>query len=115
MTSKKKKSKRRRTTRKRNRKRSSRDPLSIQISVKARIPKGKTISKRVVQEAIQFRARTGKNPKGMKLKIVAWRNPVRKNHKLENWRSGSQAAAWRTLRRPLLRIRVGAFTIRSSK
>lgn len=53
------------------------DSLDVQISVRARIPKGLKIAKRVIEEAIKFRCATGNDPEGFTIKIQRWRNPHR--------------------------------------
>lgn len=53
------------------------DSLDVQISVRARIPRGLKIAARVIEQAIKFRCATGKNPEGFTIKIQRWRNPHR--------------------------------------
>jgi len=54
------------------------DPLDFQISARVRIPKGRTITARVLTEAIRYRIKHGRSPRGIQLKIIRWRNPDRK-------------------------------------
>jgi len=53
------------------------DSVDIQLSVTAKIPRGKTLSREVIQEAIQYRAKHGRNPKGFNVRLIRWRNPER--------------------------------------
>jgi len=60
------------------------DPLRVEFSLRG---KGK---KPTLQEAIAiFRvwAETGKTPTGMRIAVVRWQNPARKNPELRNWRT----------------------------
>lgn len=79
------------------RRRSSRDPLQIQISAHVDVPRGRSIDANVIAEAIAYRLDEGENPEGITLRIVQWRNPTRKTAALQAWRSGDQDAAWATL------------------
>lgn len=96
----------------RKRRRSSRDPLQVQIAVRGRLPRGRRLTKTFLRDAIRHKAATGEDLPGLDINIVRWRNPGRKNTSLRDWRTGDQADAWATLRRPLQRITVGAFSIR---
>jgi hypothetical protein len=88
-----------------------RDAVDIQISVEARVPKGSKLKKEVIEEAIRYKAATGRNPKGMKIRIVRWRNPdaSRERGIGPRWRGGKRSKErkekdrnrWRTLRRAL--------------
>lgn len=53
------------------------DAVDIQISVTAKIPRGKNISRQVIEEAIKYKCATGRDPHGFKIKITRWRNPDR--------------------------------------
>lgn len=96
---------------------SSGDLVSIQISAQLkRVPKGLKITKALLSDMVQRKARTsdgywdgysvvgakeGIDPKGIKLKIVRWRNPGRNRRGLRGWRDGNQADAWGSLRNPI--------------
>lgn len=102
------------------------DLVSIQISARLkRVPKGLKITKALLADMVRRKAassagfwdgtdtvvgaRAGKDPKGIELKIVRWRNPGRKSSGLRGWRSGTQADAWGSLRAAL---EAAAFTVR---
>ncbi len=102
------------------------DLVSIQISARLkRVPKGLRITKALLADMVRRKAETsagywdgnnavlgakaGKDPKGIELKIVRWRNPGRNSAGLRGWRSGIQADAWGSLRNPLA---AAAFTFR---
>jgi len=102
-------------------KHSSGDLVEIQLSATLkRVPKGVKITGKLLAEMVKHKAETsvgrwtgrkaagcreGKNPPGIELKITRWRNPSRKG-KLRQWRTGSQAEAWGTLRRITERARI---------
>lgn len=67
-------------------KRKTRDSLDVQISVTVKVPKGKRLSAALIEEAIKFRANTGRNPKGFKIKMTRWRNPDRVKVSDRDWR-----------------------------
>jgi hypothetical protein len=94
------------------------DLVSIQISARLkRVPKGLKITKALLADMVRRKAessagfwdgsssvvgaRAGKDPKGIELKIIRWRNPGRKSSGLRGWRQGTQADAWGSLREPL--------------
>lgn len=93
------------------------DLVSIQVSARLkRVPKGMKITKALLADMVRRKAETsggywdgrrvvgaseGKNPPGIELKIIRWKNPDRKNASDRNWRSGTQADAWGSLRNPL--------------
>ena len=102
------------------------DPLSVQISIMVKRPKGVRITKNVLQEAVQWKLKDKKHrdPPGFKIRIVSWTNPSRPHNAinpknklpLDVPRSyGSQFKRWETLRRPLLRMRLDIKEIRTSK
>jgi len=53
------------------------DSVDVQLSVTARVPKGTRIAARVIQEAIMYRAKHGKDPRGFHIVLIRWRNPDR--------------------------------------
>lgn len=86
------------------------DAVDVQISAVVKIPKGYRISRKVVLQAIRWRANNPKkNPPGMILKIIRWRNPDAdaKKGKGPRWRGSpktpesneSQTRRWLTLGR----------------
>lgn len=101
------------------------DLVSIQIAARLkRVPKGLKITKALLADMVRRKAATsagfwdankvvgaseGKNPAGIELKIIRWRNPGRNSASLRGWRSGSQADAWGSLRHPLT---AAALTVR---
>lgn len=91
------------------------DLVSVQVAATVRRPKNVKLTPELLSSMVQSKAassggqwdgkrvkgaREGKDPKGVKLRIIRWRNPERKG-KAKGWRSGSQAEAWGSLRRPL--------------
>jgi hypothetical protein len=107
------------------------DPLDFQISVKVKVPPGRTISAKVITEAIRYRIEKGRNPRGFVLKIVRWRNPNRRDTS-PFWRTptdaetvantaemlgaraeriSAQSAAWVTLRQALAALRVSNLSL----
>ena len=62
------------------------DPLDVQLSVKLRVPKGRKISRKLIIQAIKFRAAHGRDPQGFTIKIARWRNPGRVNLVDRQWR-----------------------------
>ena len=108
------------------------DPLDFQISARVKLPKGRTISARVLAEAIRYRIDNGRNPKGIQLKIIRWRNPARITTSTD-WRYpedqavkdnaeamgygppiSPQQAAWRTLSSALVSVQIASIEIRNS-
>jgi hypothetical protein len=92
---------------------SSNDRLTAEISIQVKRPKGVRITKKVLEQAIDWKL-THKNfpdPRGFKLRIVSWTNPTR-NPNVTNPENGfplnaprsygSDRERWRTLRGPLL-------------
>jgi hypothetical protein len=86
-----------------------RDALATQIMVRAKIPKGVRITRSVIEQAVRFRAATGKNPPGFDVRIVKWRNENRRRAEDRAWRgveggrnaSASQIDRWLTLGRAI--------------
>lgn len=103
------KSKRRRTTKRRA---SSRDPLQVQISVRAKLPKGRKPSPQLIQDAIRYRVEHGEDHPAFKTRIIRWRNGGRRGN-LSAWRQGNQSDAWGTLGKWLAFASVGVTTVRS--
>lgn len=95
------------------------DFLEIQVSAKLkRVPVGVKITRAMIQEMIRDKAldssgqwngvrvvgaREGRNPPGIELTIIRWRNANRKKTS-SGWRSGDQADAWGSLRRPIAEV-----------
>lgn len=107
------------------------DPLDFQISARVKVPKGRTITANVLTEAIRYRIKNGRSPRGIQLKIIRWRNPDRINtspdwrypddpetkansEKMGYGRVSPQQAAWVTLSAAVGAVRVSDFTLRSS-
>lgn len=100
------------------------DPVSIQISVRLkRVPKGMKITHDLLSAMVRRKAETssgywdqrrgrvigareGKDPSGIELKIVQWKNPGRNSGKDRAWRKGSQADAWGSLRQVIERASI---------
>jgi hypothetical protein len=92
---------------------SSRDRLTAEISIKVKRPKGVRITKRVLEQAIDYKLnhKSFADPRGFKLRIISWTNPTR-NPSVINRENGLPLNAprsygpdkerWRTLRGPLL-------------
>lgn len=95
------------------------DPVSIQISATIRKPKHVKLTPALLSAMVRAKAessvgeynprtrttqgaRMGKDPTGVKLRIIRWRNPERKGAG-KAWRTGGQAQAWGSLRRALAR------------
>jgi hypothetical protein len=113
------------------------DPLDFQISARMRIPKGYTVAAPVLTDAIRHRLETGRNPKGIQLRIIAWRNPDRADPELAKWRRPSdrrvkdnviemlgenrasklspQQAAWVTLSGVMAAIELESVTLRTRR
>src|SRR5271155_4517825 len=104
------------------------DSVDIQLSVTVNVPRGKTLAREVIIEAIRFRAFQGRDPKGFKIKIIRWRNPDRSGQddpetEYKNaedaelqpgWRKyGPQKERWATLARSLQGPRM-EFTVTES-
>ena len=53
------------------------DSVDVQLSVTANVSRGKKFSREVIEEAIRYRAKHGKNPRGFTVRINRWRNPDR--------------------------------------
>jgi len=104
------------------------DLVNFQVAISGRIPKGTRLTAKLLNEMIHHKAETslgwwdgkrvvgaseGDDPSGLKLKLQAWRNPSRKGHSSQAWRSsGSQAARWGSLRRSLARAEFSFSAIR---
>lgn len=100
---------------------SSGDLVQIQIAAHIKkAPKGIKITRALLNDMIRRKAKTsrgrwygngvrgaveGVDPKGIYLEITRWRNPSRSRGKRgrggDEWRTGSQADAWGSLRRIL--------------
>lgn len=105
---------------------SSGDPLEVQMSIKVRKPKGRRLSKKVIEQAILYKLNDKKlrDPRGFKLKIINWTNPdrdpsktnPRNNLPLDFPRDyGTQAERWETLRVPLLSARMAIQKVRAGR
>lgn len=93
----------------------SRDPLQIQISVQARMPKGtrpEQLTAALIDEAIKYRIENGEDHPRFKTRIIRWKNPTRKG-KHASWRQGNQADAWGTLGKWIKHARVETVAVRS--
>lgn len=62
------------------------DPVRVQVSVQTKLPPGATVTKSLVNQAIERWAETGRTPKWLKIAAVEWQNPGRVTKKLRNWR-----------------------------
>lgn len=91
---------------------SSRDPLQVQISIRARLPKGAKVAASLYQDAIRYRVENGEDHPAFETKIVRWRNGGRAGS-LSRWRSGNQHDAWGTLGKWLSGARVDVTTVRN--
>lgn len=91
---------------------SSEDRLLAEISIRVKRPKGLRITKKVLQQAIDYKLDhpNFSDPRGFKLRIISWTNPTRDASKTnpENGRPlnaprsyGPDKERWRTLRGPL--------------
>lgn len=77
----------------------SRDPLQVQIAIKARLPKGTKpahLTAALFDEVIKYRIENGEDHPRFTTKIIRWKNPSRKGAHAR-WRQGNQADAWGTL------------------
>jgi len=60
--------------------------VELQVSIRVKQPRnGRTLTARVIEQAIRHRAETGHNPPGMKLRIIRWRH----YNKSDRWHDGS--------------------------
>lgn len=76
-------------------------PIDIQINVRLRVPRGYTLKKSVIAEAIRFRAEHGHPPNDhIELRILRWRTPGKA------WRDGNEMQAWNNFRGILQRARL---------
>lgn len=53
------------------------DSVDVQLSVTVNVPRGKTLAREVIEQAIKYKATTGDDPPGFKIRIIRWRNPDR--------------------------------------
>lgn len=53
------------------------DSVDIQLAVTVNVPKGARLAPGVIEEAIKYKCKHGKNPRGFNVKIIRWRNPDR--------------------------------------
>jgi accessory colonization factor AcfC len=93
----------------------SRDPLQVQISVAARLPKGtrpEQLTAALIDEVIKYRIENGEDHPRFKTKIIRWKNPTRRSA-FARWRQGNQADAWGTLAKWLKFARVDAIAVRA--
>lgn len=67
------------------------DPVNIQFSVRARLPKGLKMTQKLQERILLEWAETGKLPKGFEIRMIKWRNPARKPPK-NNWRVAESKA-----------------------
>ena len=61
------------------------DALSVQFSFKVRVPKGVSITKKVLNEIYLEWVETGILPKGIEIRGMFWKNPDR-HPPLDDWR-----------------------------
>lgn len=91
------------------------DPLQVQVAIhhtpNGGVPNDVELSRELVEQMVRSKAETGRDPSGLRLEIVRWKNPSRPGDRA-GWRSGHQGDAWATLRRPLQRATVDRFTVR---
>lgn len=85
---------------------SNRDPLQVQISIRAKLPKGIDVAPSFFQDCIQYRIQNGHDHPAVTTRIVRWR------HYDQAWREGGQGHAWATLGRWLEFTTVGVTTFR---
>lgn len=64
------------------------DALSVQVSFKVRVPKGTSITKKVLNQIYLNWVETGELPKNIEIRGIFWKNPDR-NPPLDNWRYSS--------------------------
>jgi len=83
--------KRRQTTPAHPRAGGSRDPLQVQISIRAKLPKGIDASPSFYQDAIRYRVEHGHDHPAITTRIVQWR------HFGGPWKTGRQETAWERL------------------
>lgn len=108
------------------------DPLDFQISAKVKLPRGFKLSAKVLTQAIRYRIKKGRSPRGMQLKIIRWRNPDRKFTSAD-WRypddpetiancedmglgdMSPQQAAWVSLSAAVEAVQITDFEVRRSR
>ena len=66
------------------------DPLSVQVSIKTRLPKGFRVTKKVLNEAYLQWVETGELPPSMEIKGIFWKNSARRSP-LDFWRYSSRS------------------------
>lgn len=64
------------------------DPLSVQVSMRVRVPKGTKVSKKALNEIYLQWVETGNLPQGIEIRGVFWKNPARRAP-LDDWRYSS--------------------------
>jgi len=70
------------------------DPVSVQVSLAVRVPKGTAVSKKALNDAYLQWIETGNLPPGISIRGIFWRNPARKGALSEwRWSSGSRKDA----------------------
>lgn len=66
------------------------DPLSVQVSIKLRLPKGFRITKKVLNDAYLQWVETGELPPSMEIRGIFWKNGARRSL-LDFWRYSSHS------------------------
>jgi hypothetical protein len=64
------------------------DPLSVQVSLRVRVPKGTQITKKALNEIYLNWVETGNLPPNIEIRGVFWKNPARRAP-LDDWRYSS--------------------------
>jgi hypothetical protein len=64
------------------------DPVSVQIGIKAQVPRGYRLSPQFMEKVVHNWAETGETPVGIEVNVIKWRNPARKGAK-GGWRSAT--------------------------
>jgi hypothetical protein len=76
------------------------DSVDIQFSVSVNVPKGKRLRAEVIREAIMYRAKHGRAPRGFTIKLIRWRNPNRlegdPDEQYSDPESAQYQAGWRS-------------------
>lgn len=62
------------------------DPVNIQVNVRVKVPRGKKLGKRAIEEAVIRWAYSGKISKWVDVRAVHWLNPERRAAGLARWK-----------------------------
>jgi hypothetical protein len=92
----------------------SRDPLQVQIAIRAKLPKGtrpEQLTAALFDEVIKYRIENGEDHPAFETRIIRWKNPTRRGA-FSKWRQGNQGDAWGTLGKWLKFASVEVVTVR---